>query len=219
MNESPNHFLEFEDLDDFSNLDTKNLLTEIWIKPTLVFKYLFKTNPEKYVWPLMITAGAVGGLEKGLEKAGEYNSFAFGYVIGTLLGGALLGWISIYIYAWLLSLFGSGFLNGKAEPKAFRTVIAWSNIPSICTVVLTFISAVLYGNKLNDINLELTQTEAIFMIVLGLLQLGLSIWSLVLNIIGTMHIQNFKAGKATLNVLLPFITLAFLFIIIYFIFN
>jgi len=44
-----NPFNEFEEYDDFSNLDTDKLLTEIWTKPNLVFRYLFKTNPEKYI--------------------------------------------------------------------------------------------------------------------------------------------------------------------------
>jgi len=214
MNASDNRFSEFEEFDDFSNLDTNNLIIEYLKKPKLVYKYLFKTNPEKYFWPLLIAAGAVNGLEKGLERITDFDAYGLGMLLGFLVGGAALGWITYFISAWVLYLFGSAFLSGTATAKDFRVVIAWANIPSIASIFITFLMYLLYGFEINGYGSSLSDIELYTIMGLGLISLGLIFWSLILNVIGTMHIQNFGVGKAIANVLLPSIVL----IIILFIF-
>lgn len=209
MEESTNHFIEFESLDDFSNLDTDNLLLEIWLKPTLVFKYLFKTNPKKFVWPLMIVASMTNSLETGLEKAPSFDLYGIGFLIGYALFGGLLGWISFYIIAWFFHLSGT-LLNGKATSESFRTVSAWASIPGIFSIVFSIITVLFYGNTES-----ISQIDYFIILVLAIIQMGLGIWSLVIMVSGTMYIQNFGIGKAILNLAIPFLTLISLILIIY----
>lgn len=207
MNESDNRFREFEEFDDFSNLDTDNLIIEYLKKPKLVYKYLFKTNPEKYFWPLLIAAGAVNGLEKGLERITDFDAFNVGMLLGFLVGGAAIGWISYFISAWIMHLFGSAFLGGTATAKDFRIVVAWANIPSIGSIFITLLIYLLYGFEINSFTSTISDTEMYIIMVLNVIILGLIIWSAILNIIGTMYIQNFGVGKAIANVILPIIVL------------
>lgn len=203
MNAPDNRFKEFEEFDEFSNIDTNNLITEFLKKPKLVYKFIFKTNPEIYFWPLLIIAGAANGLEKGLERVVELDGSGIGLLIGMLLGGGALGWISYFIAAWFLYLFGAAFLNGKATAKDFRVVIAWSNIPSMATVIVYVLMYVLYGFEVNGFMPNLSNTEYYTIMGLNLVSIGLILWSLALNIIGIMHIQKFGMGKALANILLP----------------
>jgi hypothetical protein len=207
MNKPDNQFSEFEEFDNFSNLDTNNLIIEYLKKPKLVYKYLFKINSEKYFWPLLIAAGAVNGLEKGLERITSFDGYGIGILLGALIIGAGLGWISYFISAWFLYLFGSAFLGGNATAKDFRVVIAWANIPSIATIFLTLLMYLLYGLKINSYEPDITEVEAYVIMGLSFIAVGLVIWSFILNVIGTMYIQNFGVGKAIANILLPTIIL------------
>lgn len=209
MNETENRFREFEEFDGFSDIDENNLIFEFLRKPKAVYKYLFKTNPKKYFWPLLIIAGAAEGLENGLERMDGFanTSYSIGVIFGALLAGGALGWISYFITAWILKVFGSTFLNGTATAKDFRVVAAWGNIPSIATVFISILTYAFYGFEINSISPNLSEMELYIIMILGFISTGLAIWSIILYIIGTMHIQNFSAGKATLNVLAPFIIL------------
>lgn len=213
-----NQFAEFEEYEDFSKLNINNLVTEIWVKPTLVFKYLFKTNPEKYLWILMILAGISSSLDNYLTKTHSYvnTSYSLGYLLGVIVFGALFGWISFYIFGWILSIFGSGFLNGHAKPKEFRTVLAWGSIPSTSSIILTILLAIVYGtNSLSSDNIS-NEIEAYIFIVVGLMQIGLGIWGVIIITHGIKLIQKFSFGKALLNLLLPFIILVIILGLIFF---
>ncbi|NQX85266.1 MAG: hypothetical protein HRT67_05095 [Flavobacteriaceae bacterium] len=103
---------------------TQNLILEYLKKPLLVYKYLFKTNPTTYFWQLLIIAGAINGLEKGLNRITTFDGNAITIIVIAVLLGFTLGWLSYFISAGILHLFGAAFLGGKATAKDFRVVIA-----------------------------------------------------------------------------------------------
>lgn len=211
-----NQFADFEDYDDFSNLNTDSLLTEVWLKPKLVFKYLFKTDPEKYIWVLMAVAGATSALENAFEKMGGHETtYKLGLVMGAVVIGVLFGWLSFYLYSGVLSIIGRSLLGGKARSKQFRTVLAWSSIPSSVSIIFSILVIAIYGAEAYNKFDAQDVTEVIVFAIAGLAQVGLGIWSLVITVQGTMLIQDFKLGKALVNVLLPVVSLIILIVVLF----
>ncbi|MGE5945031.1 MAG: YIP1 family protein [Flavobacteriales bacterium] len=217
MNDIINNFEEFEEPQEFSTLKTDNLIFEIWVKPRLVFAYLFKYDPSKYVQILLVISALTTAFERNLSRnIGWHDSYNTSYFIGVCLGGGLMVYVIYYVSAWFLHFFGKAFLNGQANPKDFRTVIAWANIPSIASAIFSFIILVIYGSKaLSDSYLPISGIERIVFISFAIIQVTLAIWALIITIIGVKEIQKFSTVKALGNILLPFIILIVVVLIIF----
>ena len=153
----------------------------------------------------MIAAGMANSFEKAVSRASGNSDYMVGYIIGVMAGGALFGWISFYISAWILSGFGSTFLSGRAKSDEFRTVLVWGSIPSTTSIVFSILLFIVYGADSFDMDAEADMIEAIIITIVGFIQLGLSIWSLYIITQGVMLIQKFSLVKALLNVLGPLI--------------
>ncbi len=207
-----NKFEEFEHLENFSDLNTDNLIFEVWVKPKKVFQYLFKFDRLKYVHVLLVVSAIVAATERVLSKNTPFDSYGFGYLIGYILGGAIVTWLMYWVSAWFLRFFGAAFFNGKASNEDFRIVIAWSNIPLITSLLTTLLLILFYGNNAaSGYYLIENETERIVFIVLGCIDIVLAIWSAVISVIGIMHIQQFGVWKAIGNIFLPFIILVAIF--------
>lgn len=216
MNEPTNDFQEFEDFESFHNLDLNNLIFEIWLKPKLVFTYLFKTYPLKYLQTLLITAALASTFTRAMGKGIGFASYGVGYFLAALIFGALITWGLYYLYAWILHYFGKAFLNGAASTKHFLTIMAWSNIPIIASTFFTFFLILIYGsNALHDSFTPPSEIAGIVFIVVGLIEVVLAFWSLTILVIGTMYIQKFGVWKAIGNIILPLLILIIVFVLIF----
>lgn len=212
-----NHFEEFEEVQDFSRLDTTNLLFEIWVKPKLVFDYIFKYYPDKYLNALLIIASFISTLERILDKGYNLDSAYIITLLFSTLFGALITYGCYYLFAWILRVIGTHLFNGKAKNKDYLIVIAWSNIPMIASIILTFLVIVLFGaTAASDNYIPTTTTNEMVIIGFTFLELILAIWSIVIMVIGVMKIQNFNVWKALGNVLLPFAVLVIIVLILVF---
>ena len=216
MNEPTNDFEEFEEFEFFHNLDLNNLIFEVWTKPKLVFTYLFKTNPTKYLQVLLIASALSSTFNRAMEKSIGFDSYGKGYFLGMVVFGALLTWALYYLLAWILQYFGKAFLNGSANSKKFLTVLAWSNIPNIASAFFTFFLILIYGpNALHDSFTPPSEIAGFVYIVVGLCEMALAIWSVAILVIGTMYIQKFGTGKAIGNIFLPFILIIVVFVLVF----
>lgn len=180
-----------------------NLLLDIWTKPTLTLKYILANCPDKYLIPLYILGGIHSSIDRAISKDSGNTMDPWLIITLAIIFGGGLGWISYYIYAYFLSLTGR-WIDGKAEPREFRTVLCWSSIPSICSLILFIPQFIIYGEDL--FRSEWSNTEwwyLISFIGFGLLELTLGIWSLVIFIKGIMILQGFGVGKSLLNAFIP----------------
>jgi len=209
-------FEEFEAYEDFTDLKTDQLLTEVWLKPKKVFAYIFKHEPKKYVQPLLWIAAFASALNRGLEKGIiNFSPQNIGFLLGSIIGGGLLTFLLYYVFAWFLKFFGNAFLKGTASSEDYRTVIAWGNIPVILSVVTTLILVVIYGPTALAGYQPESYAASIVFILAGLISFGLAIWSIVIMVSGIMHIQKFTVWKAIGNLFLPFIILVMVFVIVF----
>lgn len=199
-----NKFEEFEHLEDFSDLNTENLIFEIWVKPKKVFDYILKFDPTKYVAILLVISAFIATLERLLTKNLSLDAYGFGYSVGGLAIGTLLTWLMYYVSAWFFRLFGATFLGGKANNQDFRTVIAWSNIPLIAGILTTLCIVLLYGWEApREYYTPESEIEGYVFIAVGIVDIVLSLWSMMIMVIGVMRIQHFSIGRALANVFLP----------------
>ena len=194
-------------LDDFIIEDTeitdKNLFIKIWTKPTKTLTYILDKCPTKHVTLLLILAGITNSIDNAISRGtGDSMSITTVLISAVIIGG-LFGWLGYYIYAWALSATGR-WLKGKAINAEFRTIIAWSSVPAICSLVLLIPQLLLYGDELFKSE-PMLDTEILYytMIGFGIIEFCIAIWSIVIMVKGIMIVQDFGIGKSILNMFLP----------------
>jgi hypothetical protein len=202
------NFEEF--LPDEDKIEDNKVFETVLMHPKKAFKFIHKYRYENHLKVLLV----LGGINNSFDRAVSNNSgdkMELSAVIGfAVIGGALLGWISFYLYAALVSWSGS-WLNGKGKTADILRVLAYSLIPSIVTMVLMIFQIVVYGNDYFKSDIDINDKGIVASIIYfgcALGQIGLSIWSLVLFTLGVAEVQKFTFGKAFLNVILPIVIIA-----------
>ena len=189
-------------------INENTLLESIWFQPTATLSYILKNNFTKYVTILLV----LGGIARAIDRAATKN---MGDTMDTWLvisiavfTGGLFGWIGYYIYAWALSETGK-WLDGKASSEKIRTVIAWSLVPAVVALLLIIPELVILGDDLFKSEMGAYPQLTIYVIYFfGILEIVLSIWSIVILVAGLKVVQSFGTGKAILNLILPALVIA-----------
>lgn len=200
---------DFETEEKSIELTDKEIFTKIWTAPRMVFKFIEAKKYEKNENILLLIAGIAGALERASDRSvGDGMSLL--KVIGISL---FVGLISAYVfypfYAFLVSWTGK-WLKGKADTASVLRVFAYSCIPSIFVLILTVLTIFLLGNELfmsEEVLLFESTFHTVIFFVLLVPQIILTIWSVVLFIIGVAEIQEFSIGKSLLNCILPILVL------------
>lgn len=198
-------------LDDFDRnplkIDEDNLLRQIWLEPTATLSYILQNCPDKNVMLFLVIGGILRAINRAsLKDMGDDFSTMTILLIALIMGG-LFGWMSYYVYAWALSVTGK-WIDGKALPTTFRTILAWAIIPSICTLFLLIPEVIIFGDDLfrsvpkNDF----PYFDTIFL-SFAVAEFVLGIWSLVILVQGIKLVQKFSTGRAILNLILPALVL------------
>jgi len=200
MNLDENLTTEPENLE----LTDVEIFTKIWTSPRLVFKYLNDTRQDKFMYVLLFLAGIVNAFDKASTRhLGDKLPFIAVLVLCIVLGG-LLGWISYYIYAALISWTGK-WLEGKGDTDSFLRMISHAMIPSIAILFLLIPRILIFGNEMFQSDASMYEPEIWSMVIVhsvSFVEAILSIWSLALIVIGISEIQKFTIGKSILNMLL-----------------
>ena len=102
-----------------------------------------------------------------------------------------------------------GWLKGRAQSDSFVTVVAWSAVPSICSVFLIIPRLLIFGEDPFYFDI---QVQGLFKVIafalMAVIGIGLSIWTLVILIQGIAIVQQFNLKKAAVNALLPVLVIA-----------
>lgn len=199
MNQQP--FEEFEN--ELTDIEEGKLLYQIWLQPKETLKYILKNCPEKYMIVLFMLGGIVDAISRASDKGlGDSRSTLSVLLIAFLFGG-ILGLITNFIYAWALSATGQ-WLKGKADASKFRTVIAWSLVPSIASLFLLIPELIILGDDLfKSEPIVDTTVNSIAWFIFGIMEITLGVWTIIILVKGIAMVQNFTIGKAILNLILP----------------
>jgi hypothetical protein len=179
------------------------LLSKLWTQPKATLTYILGYCPDKYLSVLFMLGGIVRALDRASSKhEGDHFSTA-GIIALAVIGGSISGWISYSLYAWGMRVAGN-WLGGRASTEEFKTITAWSLVPSIVGLLFLIPEVAILGDSLFKRNQEvasLLESSILTMCALG--EAALAIWSFVLLVKGTQIIQDFSVGRALANIVLP----------------
>ncbi len=186
----------------------KQLLTS----PKIIFRELDRYEYNGHFYPLMALCGISSAFSSALDKSVSpllSSSTVISTLISAVFFGGLLGWISFYVYAALVSWTGSWF-NGRADTRSILRVFTYAMIPSIIASIprvchLLILKGGTGGSDGSQASLHQSDQYMIYACV-GL-EFLLGIWTVVLSIIGVGEVQEFSIGEAVLNLLSPAIAI------------
>lgn len=178
------------------------------LHPATSFKYIFENQRTKSVFIFFVLGGVVSGIDRFLRRETLDDPYNYAHFAIAILVGGGLGWISYYLLAYFLGIAGN-LMKGKATDREYRTVVAWSLVPSILSLLVIIPQFILYGAGSNRFSFETYfYTENLLLSTFILIKAILGIWSIVILVKGVAYIQQFSIGKAILNIFIPFLVVA-----------
>lgn len=181
------------------DLTDKVVVGQIWLYPSKVIRLINETGYTKYFSTILFVSGTVGVLQRKLYSGVEQED-VFGVIVMAVIFGGLLGWISFYVYASLISFTGRWLGGSTKTHRIFRT-ITYANIPFAFTIFVFLIQ--LYLIRYSVLANLSENEQAVILNVLLLARCILGIWTFVLYVFGIAETQGFSLLKALLNLLLP----------------
>lgn len=202
------NFKEFEA--DVDAIDDNAIFKTVLLDPKKAFRFIVKFRYENHLKPLLVLAGISSAFDRAVSNnSGDSMSLTSVIIMAVIFGG-LLGWISFYIYAALISWTGS-WLDGKSETSGLLRVLAYASIPSSLTLIPMAFQIALVGNGHFQFTLYVDEHGTVTTILyyfFAIVNIGLAIWGLFLAVIGVAEAQKFGYGKALLNLILPILIIA-----------
>ncbi len=181
-------------------LTDKDVFSKIWIQPRKVFRFIHGTGYNNYFYLLLIVAGIISAFQRKLDKGIEQDDVVRVVVMSVFFGG-LFGWITTYVYASLISFTGK-WLDGKAKTHRILRTLAYANIPFVCSIFIHLIQ--LYLIKYDVLSTSFSENEQV---ALGYGFIAakaiLTLWTVVLYVIGIAEVQGFSIMNAILNLVAP----------------
>lgn len=175
----------------------------IWTQPRKTIQAIVNYDP-KYRFILL---SFIYGLPMFFQLA---QNFSLGqkYSTVTIVGigivlAALIGMLSITISSALIYWTGK-WIGGKASFYPVRAAVSWSNVPNVVTILFWIAWIVQFKSQLFLETFATQRAESVGFMVVGLVQMVLSVWSLIILVKGVAQVQGFSAWKGLLNVLIPF---------------
>ncbi len=192
------------------NLTDQEIFTKIWTSPRTVIRYINENNYDKYVYILLFLAGIARAFDRASARD-MGDTFSLWTVIGIcVVVGGLLGWIAFYIYA-LLVVWTGKWLKGQGDHKSILRMLAYAMTPTIVALLLIIPQIWIYGIEIFKADGNITSAGLLSNIIFYgamILEGILSIWTLVLCIVGISEVQKLSTGNAILNLLLPILIIA-----------
>lgn len=183
----------------------KEIFAKLWTMPRSVFAFIHEKKYDKYVMALLVFAGISRAFGRAVEKNMGDDFGLIGVIAASVLLGGLLGWISYYLYAALLSWTGK-WLDGKGDASSLIRIIAYALTPTVVGLLLLIPQIAIYGIELFKSDGDIYSGGIVSNLIFYgsiLAEFILGLWTIVLVVIGVSVVQEFGIGKAILNVILP----------------
>ena len=187
------------------NLSDKDIFIKIWTSPRKIFRYINDKHYDKYVVILLVLSGISRTFDQAAMKNMGDKISILGIIGFCIIGGGLLGWLTYYIYAALISWTGK-WLNGEGNTDSILRIISYAMLPSVVALIFLIPQIAVYGNEMFKADGDIVSAgfiSNIFVYLSLLLEITFGIWTLVLCVIGISEVQKFSIGKSILNMLMP----------------
>ncbi|MFO0013388.1 MAG: Yip1 family protein [Planctomycetota bacterium] len=171
-------------------------LRTVWFAPRATVRRIVSVNPTLYVLPFVCLAGIGSALDRAsLRNLGDQTSLPAILTIAVILGplGGLLGW---WIGSHLIRISGA-WIGGIADSEAIRTALAWASLPNVLALFLWIPQLALFGSE--NFTTDTPQIDSqpgllVALMVIGVLELTLGIWTLVLLCNMIAEVQNYRSA-------------------------
>lgn len=180
----------------------------IWTRPRATIRRIVETDVRYQVVFLAMLAGALSRLEsRWAQVPGAPGSVAFPLmVVASVIVGAILGVIGLYINGALLKWSGS-VLGGVANYAEVRAALAWAEVPAIVAVSIGILSILIgtggplmpFGGSGAESSVSVSLLHAIF-----------GVWSFILVLKGVGEVHRFSAWRALGAIVLVVVAIAIL---------
>lgn len=198
-----------------------DIFFKIWTSPREVFKFINDYRYEKHVTLLLVLSGIARSFDRAsMKNMGDHLSIWAIIGLSIVIGG-LFGWITYYIYAALISWTGK-WLDGKGDTQSILRILSYALLPSIVALIFLIPQIAIYGNEIFKSDGDIYSSGLFGNIVFYtslLFEVILSIWTIVLCVIGLSEVQKISIGKSILNLLLPIIIFLSIILVIVLIFK
>jgi len=202
---------EMDNVEQRKNLSDWEIFTKIWFSPRKVFRDINDRSYGKYVPILLVLAGISSAFDQAISKDLGDKMPLLGVLGICIIGGGLLGWIGLAIYAALVSWTGK-WLKGKGKERSILRIMAYASIPLAVSLICLIPQIGIHGNEIFESVDEYTAAPGLVLTIVFwlslLLGVVLGIWALVLSIVGISEVQKFSIGKSILNLLMPVFVIA-----------
>jgi hypothetical protein len=195
-------------------LTDKEVFSKIWLNPRKVFEFIHLYKFDKFMVLLIILNGISNSFDKAVSKdLFDIKSLPVTLLI-IILGGIISGFIGFYFYSAFVSWTGN-WLKGKASTSEIVRVLAYGSLPSVGSLVLVILQLIIFKGYLSTTDgllYDSFNVSNLLLLFFLLLELILSIWSIVLTVVGVAVVQDFSIGKAIFNLILPVLILTVIFV-------
>ncbi|HRT05069.1 MAG TPA: YIP1 family protein [Kiritimatiellia bacterium] len=196
---------------------TLNPWFSMWLHPRRTIRQIVATNPDRLVLLLAALGGIVQGFVNAESKSsGDKMSLATVLLI-SLIVGPLMGVFGLWLSGLLLRWTG-GWIGGQADSRRIRSALAWSQVPSIWSLLLWIPAILLFGAELFTKATPIIDASSMLSGLYLVFSLGttvIGIWSFVVFLHSLGEVQGFSAWRALLNgilamlvVLIPILAIA-----------
>jgi uncharacterized membrane protein YidH (DUF202 family) len=176
----------------------ENPFLTIWTRPRATIRGIVDTNPFLHVVPLAMAGGVVQAIDRAIQRnAGDAFSLPAIIALAVFLG-PIGGLIGLFVGGWFTRTAGR-WLGGHATPEQVRAAIAWSFIPVLATIPILIIQIGFFGRDLftqSNVTVDSDRFLAVVLMVTGVLEAVLGIWSFVILLKCVGEVQGFSAWKA-----------------------
>jgi hypothetical protein len=198
-----------DSLNEEVQLTDKQVFTDIWANPRMVFKYINENRYEKYMLALLFLAGVASSIDRAsLKNMGDKSSLLSIVGLSIVMGG-LFGWISYYLYSAMLSWTGK-WLDGQGDTKSILRVLSYAMLPSIISIVCLIPQIGFYGVEIFKSDGDISSAGIIPNILVYscmAMDVVLGIWTMILCVLAISEVQKLSIGKSILNLLLPILVI------------
>jgi hypothetical protein len=173
----------------------------IWTRPRATIRGIVDTDPTLHVTGLAVLAGIVRSLDNAARRNAGNNLPLAALMVASLIGGTIGGLLGLYLGGWLFRHAGKWF-GGRADSEEVRAAIAWSAVPVVTTLPIGLFQVFFFGKDLftkDGPKISFSDSSGIVLLATGLIQLILSVWTIVLFLRCLGEVHRFSAWKALLS--------------------
>jgi hypothetical protein len=187
----------------------ENPFLTIWTRPRATIRGIVDTNPLLHVVPLAMAGGVIQTIDRAVQRnAGDVLSLPAIIALAVFLGpfGGLIG---LFVGGWFTRTAGR-WLGGHATPEQVRAAIAWSFIPGLATIPILIVQIGFFGRDLftqSKLTVGSDSFLTVVLMVTGVLEVVLGIWSFVILLKCVGEVQGFSAWKALGSLILIFLVI------------